>query len=128
MYRTSLVLLTLLILVGCESNTADARLRKHLAIAPATPLTEPEIRAAALRLIPIGSDETQVQKTVADFGVGRDGLSSYYPPDADGVAHIMIGLDPTTFGIVKREYSLALQFNRERKLEDIRVKTWLTGP
>ncbi len=29
---------------------------------------------------------------------------------------------------VRREYSLALHFSRDRRLQDIHVKTWLTGP
>ncbi len=120
--------MALLALVGCESNTADARLRKHLRIEPSATLTEPEIRAAALRLIPVGSDESQVRRIVGAAGIGADRLSSYHPPDADGMAHILVGLDSSTFGVVKREYSLALQFSRERKLQDIQVKTWLTGP
>jgi hypothetical protein len=127
-YRRALVVLALLALVGCESNTAESRLRKHLQIGPATPLTEPTIRAAALRLLPVGSDESDVREIVTASGIGGDGLSSYYPPGANGVAHIVIRLDSSTFGSVKREYSLALQFTRERKLDDIQVKTWLTGP
>lgn len=120
-------IVALLGLVGCESNTADARLRKHLQIDPAATLTQPEIRAAALRLIPVGSQESEVRRIVGASGIGADGLSSYYPPDDSGIAHIVIGLDLSTFGVVKREYSLALQFSRERKLQDIQVKTWLTG-
>jgi hypothetical protein len=128
MYKRVLPALALVILIGCESNAADTRLRRYLRIDAATPLTESDIRTAALRLIPIGSDELQVRKAVAEVGIGSDGLSSYYPPDADGAAHIIVRQDPSTFGIVKREYSLALRFSRERKLQDIEAKTWLTGP
>ena len=128
MYKLALATLTLVLLVGCESNAADTRLRRYLRIDPATPLTESEIRTAALRLIPVGSDELEVRKVVAEAGIGSDKLSSYYPPDADGKAHIIVGLDPSSFGVVKREYSLALHFSRERKLQDIQAKTWLTGP
>jgi hypothetical protein len=128
MYKHALAALALVILVGCESNAADTRLRGYLRMDPATPLTESEIRTAALRLIPIGSDELQVRKAVAEAGIGSDELSSYYPPEADGQAHIIVRLDPSSFRLVKREYSLALHFNGERKLQDIQAKTWLTGP
>ena len=128
MGRSALVALTLLALVGCDSNTADTRVRKYFRIDPATPLTEAEIRAAALRLVPLGSDADQARRAIADAGIGADGLSSYYPPAEDGKAHIFIRLDPRTFGTVKREYSLALQFGPEHRLQDIQVQTWLTGP
>jgi hypothetical protein len=81
MIRRALVAIALLTLVGCESNAADARLRKYLRIEQSTPLTEAEIRAAALRLLPAGSGEDQVRRVVTDAGIGSDGLSSYYPPD-----------------------------------------------
>jgi hypothetical protein len=122
------VLLAVLMLFGCESNTADMRLRKYLRIDQATRLNETEIRAAALRLIPVGSDEDQVRRAVAEAGIGSDGLSSYYPPESDGIAHIIVRLDPSTFAIVKREYSVALHFSRERRLQAIQAKTWLIGP
>ena len=128
MCKHALVALALVMLVGCESSAADTRLRKYLRIDPATPLTEAEIRTAALRLIPVGSDEHQVRKAVAEASIGSDGLSSYHPPQADGIAHIIVRLDPSTFGMVKREYSLTLHFSRERKLQDVKAKTWLTGP
>lgn len=126
MNRRALVALALLTLVGCESNAADTRLRTYLRIEQATPLTESEIRAAALRLLPIGSSEDHVRTVVAEAGIGSNGLSSYYPPDAHGIAHIMVRLDPSTLGIVKREYSLALLFTRDRTLQDIEAKRWLT--
>jgi len=44
MYKLALATLTLVLLVGCESNAADTRLRRYLRIDPATPLTESEIR------------------------------------------------------------------------------------
>jgi hypothetical protein len=127
-YRPVFVALALLTFFGCESNTADMRLRRYLRIDHTTPLTEAEIRAAALRLIPIGSDEDQVRTVITQTGIGSDGLSSYYPPGSDGIAHIMVRLDPSTFGIVKSEYSVALHFSRERRLQDVQVKTWATGP
>ena len=128
MGRSALVALTLLALAGCESNTADARVRKFFRIDQATPLTEPAIRASALRLVPPGSDADQTRRAITGLGIGMDGLSAYYPPGDDGKAHVLIRLDPRTFGTVKREYSLALQFGPEHRLQDIQVQTWLTGP
>jgi hypothetical protein len=122
------VAIALLTLVGCESNVAETRIRKYLRMEQATPLTEAEIRAAALRLVPVGSGEDHLRRVVTEAGIGSDGLSSYYPPDGDGIAHIIVRLDPSTYGLVKREYSLALHFGRDGKLQDVQVKTWLTGP
>ena len=124
----AVVALSLLSLVGCESNTADTRLRKYLRIDSRTPLTESGIRTAALRLIPLGSDEQLARKIIAEAGIGSDPYSSYYPPDSDRTAYIVIGLDPTTFGgSVKREYVLALRFSRAGRLEDILATAKLTG-
>jgi len=120
--------LALLMLVGCASNGADVRLRKYLRIDPATPLTEADIRTAALRVFSIGSDEGRVRRAVAEAGIGSDELSSYYPADAAGIAHILVRLDPRAFGVVEREHSLVLHFNREHRLQDIRAEMWLTGP
>jgi hypothetical protein len=127
MYRSALAVLTLFVLVGCESNTADVRLRKYLSMDPGTPITEVGVRAAALRLIPPGSNEQQVREIVASAGIGTDGLSRYDAPREGGPAHITISLDPRTFGLVKSEYSLSLQFSREGRLQDIQVRKWLTG-
>lgn len=127
MYRFIVCAVTLLILVGCESNTADERLRKHLGIASGRTFTETEARSAALRLMPLGFDEEQVRIAVARAGIGLDGLSSYYPPGKDGKAVIRVELDPKTFGLVKRAYILLLQFDPQRKLQDIQVEARSTG-
>lgn len=119
---------TLFIFAGCESNTADARLRRHLGIASKGTLTETEVRNAALRLMPPGSEEEEVRVAVARTGIGQDGLSTYYPPGQDRRGVIVVGFDPKTFGLVKRSYALVLQFDSRRKLEDIQVQARLTGP
>jgi len=55
-------------------------------------------------------------------------FSAYHAPGVDGIAYINIGLDPTTFGFVKREYTLVLRFGRDGRLEDIQARGHLTGP
>ncbi len=96
-------------------------------MAPGEAVTEAEARSAALRLLPPGSDEETVRTAVERAGIGADKLSSYYPPGQDGKGFILVGLDPNTFGFVKREYVLVLQFDPRRRLKDIQVQARLTG-
>ena len=63
------------LLVGCESNAGEERLRKYLRMDPRTPLSEAEVWTAALRLMPVGSDEQQVRATITQAGIGSDGLN-----------------------------------------------------
>ena len=116
-----------LAIVGCDSNPADARLRQQLGIPAGAPLTIEAVRDAALRTTPRGSTEAQVRGAIAKAGIGQDGLSRYVPPGADGQGYILIGLDPRTFGLVKREYVLTLRFDEQRILQDIRAESRWTG-
>jgi hypothetical protein len=75
------------------------------------------IRDAALRTTPPGSTEAEVRDAVTKAGIGLDGLSRYVPPGEDGQGYILVGLDPKTFGLVKREYVLTLKFDRQGRLQ-----------
>ena len=114
-------------LTGCESNTAEERLRAHLGLPGSVKLSEQTIRDAFLRKIPVGTAAQEVERRLSEAGVGKDKLSSYVGPDASRKAYLRVDFDPQTFGVVKTTYELPLTFSPDMKLADVEVKVWRTG-
>ena len=124
---TSAAAAVLIGLTGCESNTAEERLRAHLGLPKSMELSEQTIRDAFLRKIPVGTAAPEVERRLAEVGVGKDKLSSYVGPDASRKAYVRVNFDPQTFGVVKTTYEIPLNFGPDMKLADVEVKIWRTG-
>ena len=128
-FLIALSLATSPLLSGCtETNTAEARVRAYLEIPQSVKLNERTVREALLLKIPIGTSAQQVAEKLSAAGIGKDKLSSYIAPDANGKASIKIDYDPQTFGIAKTSYFIPMVFTPEMTLADVEVKAWRTGP
>ena len=119
---------TLPLLSSCtETNTAEARVRAYLGIPRSVKLNEGIVREALLLKIPLGTSAQQVAEKLSASGIGKDKLSAYLPPDANGKGSIKIDFDPKTFGFVKTSYFIPLIFTPDMRLAAVEVKSWRTG-
>ncbi len=85
------------------------------------------IRAAVLRLFPPGTPAPEVARTLRENGVGRDGVSSYFPPDRDGHAGIRVEFDPYEPGWVKRSFGVSMRFDSGLLTSEVEAREWWTG-
>jgi hypothetical protein len=117
-----------------NGNTAQKRVRQHFAIPEDKPLTAEVIRSAALAKVPVGSAEEQLYSRLKANGVktasevGKADHSYYYPADEEGKVVCRIDLDPGSGEIVHTHYCLVFQLDDGKKLKDVEVKVWFTGP
>ena len=117
---------------GCASiRDADddlaRRCRKYFAMDPKSEVNAVSIRNAILKMIPMGSDEDVIKARLDESGIGKDGLSSYFPVDSEGRLVCRVEFDRRTFGFVKKSYGVLFRLNSEKKLKDVAVEEWLTG-
>ena len=111
-----------------NGNTAQKRVRKHFAIPEAKALTSKTIRAAIFAKLPTGSTEDQVSSFLKKSGIGKDKFSSHYPADEKGVVVCRIEFDPASGEIVHTHYGIFFQLDNRKRLKDVEVKEWYTGP
>ncbi len=127
-YLTS-ILCILLTAVACEgASSATERFRQHFQLPEGRELTPASAREALLAKIPPGSSEQEVYGFLKKAGIGSDGLSSFYPADKDGVIVCRIEFDRKSPGVVKESYGVFFLLNEQRRLKDVKVEKWLTGP
>ena len=111
-----------------NGNTAQKRVRKHFAIPEESPLTSQTIRAAILARLPVGSREGQVSSFLTSAGIGKDKWSSHYPADEQGKIVCRIEYDPGSGEIVHTHYGIFFRFDDRKRLKDVEVQEWKTGP
>ncbi|CAN5360523.1 hypothetical protein BH10PLA2_BH10PLA2_27870 [soil metagenome] len=126
---TGLVVLIGILSIGplFSGSPPEDRARAYFAMPINEEVNSSSIRAAFLRLVPLGSGESDVGEFVDQSTIGKDGLSNYHSPE-NGKGYIHIRYDPRSLEFVKREFAIMLQFDDAGKLREIEVKTWLTGP
>lgn len=105
---------------------ADDRARTYFAIPADVPVDSVTLRTAVLRLVPLGTPESEVRARLARAGIGADRLSSYYPPDSKREAVVRIETGQLPSWVVKG-YGIGLAFDSTGALRDVRVYEWLTG-
>jgi hypothetical protein len=109
-----------------NNNTADKRVRKFFAIPDKKPLTAESIRAAVLNKIPLETNEKQVRAALKTCGVTEDKFSDISSFE-NGLA-CPIGYDPESGYIVHTHYFIGFELDAAKKLKEIKVKVWYTGP
>jgi len=124
-----LILCVVMLLAGCGS-TATGRFREYFQITrdDVRELTPESARKVLLRKIPQDTSEQRVYEVLKEAGIGSDGLSSFYPGTKENTIVCRIEYDPKTFGIVKESYIISFLLDDQRRLKDIRIEKWLTGP
>lgn len=115
--------------VACEgAPSATERFRQHFQLAEGSELTPESARPALLAKIPPGSLEQEVYAFLRKAGIGADGLSSFFPADKEGVIVCRIEFDRKSAGVVKESYGVFFLLGEQRRLKDVKVEKWLTGP
>jgi hypothetical protein len=123
------MLCILLTAVACEgASSATERFRQYFHLADARELTPESARQALLTKIRPGVAEQEVYEFLKRAGIGSDGLSSFYPADKDGVIVCRIEFDRESPGVVKESYGVFFLLDQQRRLKDVKVEKWLTGP
>ncbi|MCK6480223.1 MAG: hypothetical protein L6R43_08740 [Planctomycetes bacterium] len=110
---------------GGPGGSATARLKRHFGLEKAG--TPGEIREGLLRKVPAGTPEQAVIAFLGNSGIGKDGLSSWYPADEQNEIFCRIELDPASFGLVKESYGIGFRLDGNRNLLDIQIHKWSTG-
>ncbi len=125
-YRAAIALL-ILVGLGC-GRPADARVRAYFDIPRNSAVDSTTIRNAVLRMLPLGTEESDVAAKLRARGVGVESLSSYSAPDSAGHAVVRIEFDPREIAIAKVGFVILLEFDVSRRLKSLEVRPWLTGP
>ena len=118
----------IVLLAGCSAQgKLEQRTRDYFQIPSSQQVSAATIRSAALSGVPLGSSTKQVYAYLERRGIGKDGLSSYYPVDEKGEIVCRVEYDPKSLDVVKKSFGIIFVVDTEGKLRDILVKEWLTG-
>lgn len=124
-----LILCVALTAVACEKgSSATERFRRYFQLAEVRDLTPESARQALLAKMPPGSSEQHVYEFLKKAGIGSDGLSSFYLADKEGTIVCRIEFDRKSPGVVQESYGVFFLLDKQRRLKDVRVEKWLTGP
>jgi hypothetical protein len=107
--------------------TAEYRFVDYFRLSTLEQFTVESARSELLERLPRGSSEVGVYNFLEESGIGRDGLSSYYPKDGSGEIVCRIEYDPTLPGMVKKHFGVIFVLDGQNKLKDVEIHAWLTG-
>jgi hypothetical protein len=102
--------------------------RQYFQLPDGKELTPESARQALLTKIRLGAPEQEVYEFLKKAGIGSDRLSSFYPADKDGVIVCRIEFDRESPRVVKESYGVFFMLDQQRRLKDVKVEKWLTGP
>jgi hypothetical protein len=123
-----LLFLSLIAIAGCSTDSAEQRLRQYFALPAGGSSDTLALSTAILEQLQRGTPEEQIAATLKSRGVGGDSLSRYYPPTNSDTGIVRVEHDSRGANIVMKSYGVRLVFDSNRKLSDVRVSEWLTGP
>ena len=117
-----------LLLTGCNAeDETRQRVRRYFDIPARQEVDATTIRAALLTAVPIGAGKKDVYAYLEQTGIGKDGRSSCFPPEA-GKIICRVEYSTKTLDIVKRSFGVYFLLDHGEKLRDIEIEEWLTGP
>ena len=122
------LLLSLLVVAGCNTDSAEQRLRQYFALPAGVHSDTLALSTAILDQLQRGTPEEQIAATLKSRGVGRDSLSGYYPPTDSDTGIVRVERDPRGANLVAKSYGVRLVFDSNHKLSGVSVSEWLTGP
>lgn len=108
--------------------TAQYRLIDYFELNEIREFTPESARTALLSKMPVGTQETEIYDFLNKKGIGKDNLSSFHPADGRDQIVCRIEYDPNLPGLVKKHFGIFFLLDEEKKLRDIRIKPWVTGP
>lgn len=127
--KLELLVLITIFSVGCSSHKqseAELRLRRYFHINNNLSLeSKPSPLLAGL---PVGTPEKEIYAFLDENGVGRDGMSSYYPAGERREIVCRVEYDLRTPELPAESSGVLIRLDDNRKLREIVVLRWLTGP
>src|SRR5262249_59919294 len=112
--------------IGCSSHRqseAELRLRRYFHVNNNLPLeSRPSPLLASL---PVGTAEKEIYAFLNENGVGKDGMSSYYPGGERGEIVCRVEYDLRTPELPKESFGVLIRLDEDRKLREIVVLRWL---
>ena len=126
--RPRMISLLLIIVAACARDSSEQRLRQYFALASDVPADTAALASAILEQLKAGTSEARVAVALSAHGVGRDSLSSYYPPTDSDTGLVRVEHDRNGTNVVVKSYLVRLVFDSTRKLSTVGVTQWLTGP
>lgn len=122
--RSPLLLLVFGFLACSAGGDADRRVAKYFDIP--VEHSPSAIRQQLLRKFPPGTAADRIYSAISQGGIGRDGVSSFYPADKNNVVVVRSGFRGPT--VVATHYGIFFKLDARRRLNDITVQQWFTGP
>lgn len=113
---------------GCSSRLEiEQRLRHYFGISTGAKVNPGTIQSAILRDLSTGVSAQTIYDYLDKKGIGRDGLSSYYPINPAGEIVCRVDFNPKAFDLVKKSYVIIFSMETNDQLKNVSVKENLTG-
>ena len=117
------------LLAGCSAQAElEQRVHRYFKMPASQQVGTTTIRSAILNSVSLGASASDVYGYLEHRGIGKDGLSSYYPLNEQGEIVCRVEYNPKTLSVVKKTFGIIFVMGTEGKLRNIKVKEWLTGP
>jgi lipoprotein NlpI len=128
MHRHLSVFVATLSLLGCASDeSADQRLARLLSIDPSVKLTEDIVAKRVLELLPIGTEESEIELSAARLGFEPGNLCSYSEIPNRRMSVLRCEFDVKTLAVTKSQWVISLSLSSERRLKYVEAKRYITG-
>ena len=126
--NVQLVYCLTVLLAGCSAQgELEQRTRRYFEIPASQQVSAAAIRSAILNGTPLESSPKQVYAYLERRGIGKDGLSSYFPLNEKGEIVCRVEYHPKTLDVVKNSFGVFFIIDHDKKLKDIQVQEWRTG-
>lgn len=126
--KLGFLLCSIVLLVGCTppQSEAEVRLRRYFQLSKHADIESKP--SPLLSKLPVGTAEKEVYEFLDNSGIGKDGMSSYYPAGERGDIGCRVEYDLSLPGLVKEHFGVLIRLDDDRKVKEIVVMRWLTGP
>ena len=101
-------------------------MKKYLGVSAST--NPEQLRTELLQTIPVGTTEQQLYDRLKSARISEDPFASWYRADKDSVVVFRTGRDNRVASVVAKEYAVSFYLDSTRRVRDIQVQEWLTGP
>ena len=107
--------------------TAEYRLLDLFQLADLQNIEPDSFRKVLLEKLPPGTPEEHVYRYLEERILAKDRLISFHRAGQDGQIVCRIEYDPTLPGPVKKHFAVVFLLDEEKKLKDVRLRSWVTG-
>ncbi len=86
------------------------------------------VESAILHNVPLGSTREEVNRYMANRGIGQDGDSVCQWREQGIQLNCVIGAHPHIWSLIREVCLISFHFDSDHRLRDVQVRTWLGGP